>query len=202
MILNRIEFLLMNNPIRRVLQDKVEARELRRLSSLPKNKIILEIGCGNGSGTRLIKKYFYPKEIYAIDLDPRMIKLAKEKNIASTHFQVASATNLPFENNFFDAVVDFGIIHHIPNWKKAIQEVHRVLKPAGELICEDLSIESFSGFPGSFYRKILDHPYKQMYFEQQFLEGAREVGFAILQFKKKKPACLLQYFVLIARKKK
>lgn len=201
MILNRIEFLLMNNPVRRFLQEKVEAKELRQLSSLQKNKVILEIGCGNGAGTKIIQKYFCPKEIYAIDLDPRMITLAKEKGITSAQFQVASATHLPFGNNSVDAVVDFGVIHHIPNWEKAIQEVHRVLKPRGEFIAEDLSIESFSGIPGGFYRKILDHPYKQMYTQQQFREVVKETGFEIFQYKKHDPACLLRYFVLIARKK-
>jgi len=68
MIVNKLEFLLMNNPIRAHIQDRIEAKEFGRLSSLPPDKVVLEIGCGNGTGTKLIKKYFSPKEIYAVDL--------------------------------------------------------------------------------------------------------------------------------------
>jgi len=202
MILNKLEFFLMNNPLRRCIQDKREAQELRKLSSLPPGKIILEIGCGNGYGTVLIQKYFSPTTIQAIDLDPRMIQRAQKRiQTQSVHFQVASAAKLPFNNNSFDAVFDFGIIHHIPNWKNALGELHRVLKPKGELLLEDLSIESFSGFPGSFYRKILSHPYDQMYTHTQFIEKIKKLGFEIVHFKKYNPLGLLRYFVIVARKR-
>lgn len=45
MIVNNSEFLLMNNPVRAFIQDKIEAKRLRKLSSLSKNKYVLEIGC-------------------------------------------------------------------------------------------------------------------------------------------------------------
>jgi ubiquinone/menaquinone biosynthesis C-methylase UbiE len=53
------------------------------------------------------------------------------------------ASKLDFPDNHFDAVFDFGIIHHIPNWKDCIQELKRVLKPNGEVILEELSIDTF-----------------------------------------------------------
>jgi ubiquinone/menaquinone biosynthesis C-methylase UbiE len=53
------------------------------------------------------------------------------------------ASKLDFPDGHFDAVFDFGIIHHIPNWKDCIQELKRVLKPNGEVILEELSIDTF-----------------------------------------------------------
>lgn len=192
----------MNNPIRRFVQNKIEAKKLRLLSLLPEDKRVLEIGCGNGFGTTLIQKYFSPAEIQAIDLDPRMIQRAEKRVKDPTiHFQVASATKLPFKNNSFDAIFDFGIIHHIPDWQTALQESHRVLKPGGELLLEDLSIESFRGFPGSFYRKILDHPYNKMYTHKEFIEKVKEVGFEIIHSKKYNPFGLIKYFFIIAKKR-
>ena len=58
MILNKIEFILMNNFIRNIIQEYIEIKRLRKLSNLTSNKIILEIGCGTGNGSKLIKKYF------------------------------------------------------------------------------------------------------------------------------------------------
>ena len=199
MILNKLEFLLMNNPIRAFIQDKIEARRLRALSSLSKNKVVLEIGCGNGTGTKLIKKYFSPKKIEAIDLDPRMIRKAKKKIKDPTiSFKVASATKLPYKNNQFDAVIEFGIIHHIPNWKDCLKELKRVTKPNGELIIEDLSIESFNTFAGKIYKRILTHPYKEMYTKKEFVEELQKLGFKIKHQETHNPFGLVKYFVIIA----
>ncbi len=201
MILNKIEFLLMNNPIRALVQDKIEAKRLKTISALPKNKRILEIGCGNGTGTKLIKKYFYPKKIDAIDLDPRMIRIAKRKiKDPNISFKVASATKLPYKKNQFDAVIEFGIIHHIPNWKDCLKELKRVVKPNGKLILEDLSADTWKTFPGSFYKKILDHPYKQMYTEKEFIEYLKELGFKVKKYEKHNPLGLIKYFVVVAQK--
>ena len=71
-----------------------------------------------------------------------MNKLAKKKiRTKNIEYSVMDATNLSFKNNFVDAVFDFGIIHHIPDWKKCIKEVHRVLKPNGEFLIEDFFLE-------------------------------------------------------------
>ncbi len=200
MILNKLEFLLMNNPVRAFIQDKVEAKRLRKLSSLPAGKTILEIGCGNGTGTKLIQKYFRPKQIHALDLDPRMIERARRKNKAtSITFEVGDAAKLRFPNNHFDAVVDFGIIHHIPNWQDCLKELKRVLKPGGELLLEDLSIDTFNTLPGKFYRKILAHPYEEMYTQEEFIRHLERLRFKVVGQKTYHSLGFLRYFVVIAR---
>ena len=45
--------------------------------------------------------------------------------------QVGDAENLPFEDDFFDAVYSWGVIHHSPNTSKAVDEIFRVLKNGG-----------------------------------------------------------------------
>ena len=69
----------------------------------------------------------------------------------STIDQVKDASKLDFPTESFNAIFDFGIIHHIPNWKNGIEELKRVLKDGGELIPEELSLDTFSGFPGRLY---------------------------------------------------
>ncbi|MBI4080292.1 MAG: class I SAM-dependent methyltransferase [Candidatus Levybacteria bacterium] len=80
MLMNKLEFFAMNNPMRALIQEILEVKTLRKFSQLPQNKKVLEIGCGNGTGTKLIKKYFRPKSITAIDLDERMIHVARQNN--------------------------------------------------------------------------------------------------------------------------
>ena len=201
MIVNNIEFLLMNNPVRACIQDKIEAKRLRKLSSLSKNKYVLEIGCGNGIGTKLIMKYFAPQKVYATDLDKRMIELAIKKNTnPNIHFEIGDASNLQYENNQFDAIFDFGIIHHIPNWKDCLKELKRVLKFGGELIIEDLSIETFNTFSGKILKKLFKHPYDKMYNINEFIDYLKYLGFQIFKYKIYHPLFLLKYFVVIAEK--
>jgi len=200
MLMNKIEFFAMNNPLRAVIQEIIEVKTLQRLSQLTTGKIVLEIGCGNGTGAKLIKKYFHPKSITAIDLDERMIRIAKRKNSdPSVLFEVADAASLPYKNNIFDAVFDFGIIHHISNWRDCIKELHRVMKSKGELLIEDLSIETFTSGVGKPLRRILAHPYKTMYTRKDFFRYLQEVGFT-MQTKKLYAPLGFQYFIVIARK--
>lgn len=200
MLMNRIEFWAMNNPVRALVQELLEVKTLRRYSQLPQGKKVLEIGCGNGTGTKLIKKYFHPKSITAIDLDEQMIRIARQKNSdPSVLFEVADAAYLPYRNNSFDAVFDFGIIHHIPNWRDCIRELYRVLIQKGELLIEDLSIETFTSGVGKPLRKILAHPYKAIYTREEFFSSLQKVGFT-MQTKKLYAPFGFQYFVVIARK--
>ena len=57
MKLNKLEFMAMNNPVRAFVQEKYELNILRAMTSLKGIDSVLEIGCGNGTGTKLIKKY-------------------------------------------------------------------------------------------------------------------------------------------------
>ena len=69
MLMNSIEYWAMNNPLRGLVQRHYEAPRLRRLSNGPANDI-LEIGCGQGAGARIIYDLFGPQRYVGIDLDP------------------------------------------------------------------------------------------------------------------------------------
>ena len=201
MKLNKLEFLAMNNPIRAFIQDKYELKILRAMTSMKNAQMVMEIGCGNGHGSRLIKKYFSPKNIIGIDLDERMIKIASKRNSdTSISYMIMDASQLDFPDEYFDAVFDFGIIHHIPNWKDALREIERVLKPNGELILEDLSIDSFTKGIGKLWRILSDHPYPSMYTPEQFTDFLNKLGFTINGYKESNPLMLVKFFSLNAIK--
>ncbi|MCP5054760.1 MAG: class I SAM-dependent methyltransferase, partial [bacterium] len=201
MKLNTIEFLLMNNPFRSYIQEKYELPKLMNMlpSTAGNFDSVLEIGCGSGNGSTLIKKYFNPPHITGVDLDEKMIRKAQERvPDTSMTFLVMDASKLSFADQTFDAVFNFGVIHHIPNWKDCISEVRRVLKHGGQLIMEDLSLDTFSGFPGRLWKLLLAHPYREMYSTGEFVDQLEKAGFIINDFKTSNPLKMIRYFSLVA----
>jgi trans-aconitate methyltransferase len=98
----------MNKPLRAFIQEKHEIKILRTMTSIKNIKTALEIGCGNGHGTKLIKRYFNPNQIYAIDLDVKMIEIARIRNEdSSIKYQVMDASRLGSRIMRSDAA-DFG----------------------------------------------------------------------------------------------
>jgi SAM-dependent methyltransferase len=180
MLMNSIEYWAMNNPLRGFVQRHYEAPRLKRLSRGATDDI-LEIGCGQGTGARIIFKLFSPRRYVGVDLDPRMIRRAKRKAgaLPNATFMEGDVTNLELPSAVFDLVVDFGIVHHVPNWRNALAEVHRNLKLDGEFLFEDLPIETWERGIGVPFKRIADHPYDQMFTKQEFVEELEALGFDV-----------------------
>lgn len=191
----------MNNPLRAFIQEKHEIKILRNMTSIKNIKTAQEIGCGNGHGTKLIKIYFNPNQIYAIDLDEKMIEIARMKNKdSSIQYQVMDASRLGFPDNTFDAIFDFGMIHHIPNWNDCISEMKRVLNSNGEVILEELSTDTFNTLPGQVWKALFDHPYDKMFSTTEFVNSLVADGFTLQSYCESYPLRLFKHFSLVARK--
>lgn len=97
---------------------------------------VLEIGCG--LGTDLVEYAKNGSIVTGVDLNEDQINFTKLnlelRNLPYSELKVANAEKLPFDNNKFDLVVSFGVLHHTPNTEKAIEEVYRVLKDDGTAI--------------------------------------------------------------------
>lgn len=98
-------------------------------------KKVLEIGVGQG--TDLIQFAKAGAECYGVDITDNHLLLA-EKNFQLRGQKVvlkkADATQLPFTNDYFDCIYSFGVIHHIPEAQKVLDEAYRVLKPGGQIM--------------------------------------------------------------------
>src|SRR5947209_419033 len=134
MLLNAAEKLVVNNPLRRMVQKFYEVPLLLRMAHRLDGKSALEIGCGQGFGIEMILSQFGAARVSGIDLDPDMVVRA-QKRIRRYADRVdvspGDVTGIRFADGSFDAVFDFGIIHHVPVWQDAIGEIKRVLKPGG-----------------------------------------------------------------------
>ena len=178
--MNSIEYWAMNNPLRGFVQRHYEAPRLRRLLKGTADDI-LEIGCGQGTGARIIYDLFTPQRYVGIDLDPRMIRRAIRRSgtLPNTTFLERDVTSLEFPDATFDLVLDFGILHHVPDWRNALAEVHRMLRPGGEFLFEDLSAETWERGIGIPFKRLADHPYDEMFTKQEFVNELKALGFDV-----------------------
>lgn len=95
-------------------------------------KEVLEIGIGLGTDLKQFARH--GANCHGVDITQRHIDLTR-LNFEIEGHQVdifkADATELPFANNSIDCVHSFGVLHHIPDIDKVLQEIVRVLKPGG-----------------------------------------------------------------------
>jgi ubiquinone/menaquinone biosynthesis C-methylase UbiE len=180
MKMNWVEKSLMNNPIRAAFQVWGEAPLLEKLGGRTEGMRILEVGCGRGVGTEQIFRRFGAKSVYAIDVDPDMIAKARRRlsRFPSERLkvEVGDVTAIDAEDAAFDAVFDFAIIHHVPNWQSAITEIRRVLKPGGRFYFEEVTRHFLEKW---FARTFMDHPTENRFSGSEFVNELERQGFRV-----------------------
>ena len=101
-------------------------------AGLKRDMNILELACGSGQLSLRLSTHVQLWE--ATDFSENMIREAKKKSCSGRlHFSVQDATNLPYADSSFDAVVIANALHIMPNPERALSEIRRVLKPGGLL---------------------------------------------------------------------
>jgi ubiquinone/menaquinone biosynthesis C-methylase UbiE len=96
---------------------------------------ILIAGCGTGRHALNVAKYFNHVNVMAVDLSQKSLafayKKAKELNITNVEFKQADLTKLEALPTQYDIVECSGVLHHIPDYKMAINGLLKNLKPNG-----------------------------------------------------------------------
>ena len=158
MKLNWAERWVVNNPTR-VFQQHIEIKWLQQMMPLKAGATILEVGCGRGAGAKLIHRAFKPSQLHILDLDIKMIQVAKTYLSGATKevmtMYVGDSIDLPFKSGALDALFGFGFLHHVPNWRRALSEVARVLKSGGVYYMEELYPSLYQNV---ITKRILLHP--------------------------------------------
>ena len=87
-----------------------------------KDKKVLEVGAGSGMLQDIVEDYT------ALEIS------RSARRFFHKPFVEASATNMPFPDNTFDAIWTFRVLEHIPNPERALLEMRRVVKPGGYIL--------------------------------------------------------------------
>jgi len=131
----------------------------------------------------LILKEFGPAALHLSDLDMEMARKAKWRLDAGAFVRhsvvVADAFRLPYLAGCMDAVFGFGVLHHVPDWRGAVSEIARVLKPGGLYFLEELYPVLYQNL---LTRHILLHPREGRFGSADLKCGLRESGLALQDF--------------------
>lgn len=126
----------MDSRWRRWGQTHFEMPMFRRMGLTLRGKDIMEIGCGNGYGAQLLNQGA-PRSYVGLDLMEEQIQMARQR-YPDYQFLVQDATDLgSFGPASKDVVIVFGVLHHIPEWRKVLDEIKCVLRPGGSLFIEE-----------------------------------------------------------------
>ena len=137
-----------------VMREESFKRKLIQVANIEPGMQVLDLGCGTGTLTIMLKQSVPQAQVIGLDGDSEVLSIARSKaNQASVDIQWEQGLsyNLPYAAETFDRVVSSLVIHHLVSADKVrtFQEIHRVLRPGGEFHMVDF------GPPHNFYERVL-----------------------------------------------
>ncbi len=179
MHLNFLERLFILSPLRRFLQDHFETRRLLEMGGPARGARALEVGCGPGFGIDLLYNRFKVSSVDAFDVDPKMVSFVRQRQNQRDRrltLWVGNVRHIPVADSRYDAVFNFGAIHHVVDWRASLGEIRRVLKPGARFYCEEI-LSRYITHP--LIGRLMDHPQKDRFDEPQFIHALQKAGFRI-----------------------
>ena len=124
------------------MQESSFKRQLIRQAKIGQGHRVLDLGCGTGTLTILIKQNHPDAEVFGLDGDKNVLQLARGKAAKANvelNLDLGMAFEMPYPDQSFHRVLSSLVIHHLTtqNKQRALQEAYRVLIPGGELHVAD-----------------------------------------------------------------
>lgn len=145
----------------------------------------LDLGCHSGTFTEKILKKIKSKKVYGVDISKNAIDLIR-KRIPYGDFRVADAANLPYKNDFFDAVFCLEMLEHVDNPESVLSEIQRVLKKGGYcviLVPTDNTLFKLVWFIWTLYYPVWRHAHVQSYQKENLEEALKRAKLKISSVK-------------------
>jgi len=125
------------DPIVKLIGGEAVRRALIDQARIQPGQHVLEVGCGTGAVTTVIKRLYPEAEVVGLDPDPKALARAQRKAAdagISIQYDQGFAGTLPYPPATFDRVLSAFMFHHLPADEKGkmLREARRVLKPGGE----------------------------------------------------------------------
>ncbi|HVD38215.1 MAG TPA: class I SAM-dependent methyltransferase [Solirubrobacterales bacterium] len=122
-------------------QSQLEIPAMVRALGIPGGKRILEVGCGRGIALPVIDQLCRPSLLVGLDIDPELlVEAAANLREHGTAAQLCAGDvrRMPFADESFDVVIDFGTLFHIAKPQAASAEIARILAPGGIFVHETM----------------------------------------------------------------
>jgi ubiquinone/menaquinone biosynthesis C-methylase UbiE len=139
--------------LHRFMREDIFKKRLINLARLTAGIRVLDLGCGTGTLTMMIKQMYPTAEVTGLDGDPAILEIAQSK-VSQAGLDISldqgMAYALPYPNNYFDRVLSSMVMHHLTKENKArtMKEILRVLRPEGEFHIVDF------GIPANIYARM------------------------------------------------
>ena len=120
--------------MRNVIHGAFEVPIMTRVLGIRSSMKMLVLGCGNGIALPSLIKLCNPQAITGIDIDGGLLSEAKKRIGAKgidAELVMADVRDMPFLDQSFDVVVDFGVCYHVARPIDALKEIARVLNSSG-----------------------------------------------------------------------
>lgn len=164
-----------------------QRRETLRLLNLQPGEAVLDIGSGPGLLAAEIANIVGPKgTVRGVDISESMLAMASGRCEAMpwVKFEDAGATQLPFEDGAFDAVVTVQVLEYVEDIETALAEIYRVLRPGGRALVIDSDMGTILFNTADYPRmaKILAAWNEHMahpYLPRVLAPGMRGAGFSL-----------------------
>lgn len=116
---------------------------------------VLDIGCGTGMHLELYQKAGC--KVYGIDPSASMIDVARQRLGDEADLRLADASNLPFDDGYFDLIVCMLVLHEIPPITRSaiVNEAKRTLNSAGRILLVDYHSGSVRGLRGWWSKFVI-----------------------------------------------
>jgi ubiquinone/menaquinone biosynthesis C-methylase UbiE len=116
---------------------------VRTLPANGKGQQALDVGCGTGHQMAMLRDLGY--EVAGVDGSPSMLDHARRNNPAS-ELREGDVEALPFPDASFDQVLCIEVLRYLPDPRRSIQEMARVLRPGGRCLATATPLLNLNGY--------------------------------------------------------
>ncbi|MGA8942827.1 MAG: class I SAM-dependent methyltransferase [Thermoactinomyces sp.] len=177
----------LDNPERR---KAFPPKKILSLLQIKQDDVVLDLGAGPGYFT-LPAASLTTGKVIALDAEPKMLEILKQKtdqhSLNNVELVKGTIEDIPLENNQVDRIIASLVLHEVDALSRAIQEIYRVLKPGGYLLCLEWEKKAAEQEP----------PRRPRIHSDKMKKILEENGFQLLQFS----FPTKQHYMMIAQKK-